>query len=133
MIFSKKTSLLFIIISALAMACQKNDEEIPGLEGNWIETSLRQDTIQFEPGSASFVLRRGREFISGFLIPKSGAGLYNYYIAGDNLYIRWTASSNSNFQTFSFSKSSNGSSFEVGNFFFDGSPRRSTLRFEKMR
>jgi hypothetical protein len=128
----KKTYMLLIGIAALAMACQKNDVLSEGLEGNWIETSLRQDTIQFEPGSASFVLRRGKEFLNGFLIPKSGAGLYNYYIAGDNLYIRWTASSNSNFQAFSFSKNRNGSSFEVGNFFLDGTPRRSTLRFEKM-
>ena len=100
----RKNSWLLIGIAVFTMACQKNDEEIPGLEGNWIEASLRQDTIQFDPGSASFNLRRGKEFLNGFLLPKSGAGLYNYYVAGDNLYIRWTASSNSNFQTFSFSK-----------------------------
>lgn len=128
----QKNFLLFICIASLAMACEKNDVVSEGLEGNWIEASLRQDTIQFEAGSASFILRRGKELQNGFLLPKSGAGLYNYYTKSDSIFVRSYLSSNSNYQVFSFAQTSNGTSFVVGNFFLDGTPRRSTLRFERM-
>ena len=87
----KKKSTVFQIVFLTILiltACQKQEKDntIHGLEGTWIETAIRTDTIVFTTNSisGSLMLNRG--------IAKTGSGPYAYEISNDSIKLKWLLS-----------------------------------------
>jgi hypothetical protein len=86
----KKTTVIQIIFFTIFIltACQKQerDNSIHGLEGTWIETTTRTDTIVFTTNSTTGLLTLNRG------LQKTGSGPYTYEISKDSIELKWLLS-----------------------------------------
>ena len=88
--------LIFIAIVLVALiSCDKNDIENSTLNGVWIETVHKTDTLVFDNQYSGFILNRGTEMRNGYLLPKYLSGPYMYEIENDSISLLWSASSSS--------------------------------------
>lgn len=97
-------------------SCKKEEADTPlkNLNGIWVEQQARLDTIQFLDGEF-LALRRGREFHNGHLLPKYGAGWYDYEFQGDSISLLSMLSSNTRRHTYFFHAGTE--TLTIGNFF----------------
>jgi hypothetical protein len=75
--------------------------EVKPLSGVWVDTETRMDTLRFSKSGSRLHLSVGRgfEFRDGALLPKIGAGVYEYALPEDGVIaVRAYLSSNSAFQ-----------------------------------
>ena len=73
--------LLFIVfVLVTSTSCDKNDVENSTLNGVWIETIHKTDTLVFDNQHTGFILNRGTEIRNGYLLPKYLSGPYMYEI-----------------------------------------------------
>lgn len=122
-----------IIFAFTFLGCSKDDTNIvtsSDLEGKWIETETRMDTLSFESlGNLEIMnLKRGKEIRDGNLLPKSGSGPYNYDLSEEKISLNWMLSSDSSFTAYYFKVV--GDKLSIGNFY--GSTYGETLIFEKL-
>jgi len=115
--------LLFILPLFIITACKKETTS-DSLEGLWIETTLRLDTIDFDGGSfgstPAFDLRS-----------QPYRSLYNYSLRTDSIRLRSFFSSYSRFYSYFFRREDS-RRFTIGNFYNrPGLPTR--IRFERIR
>ena len=108
----KKLTLIFLVA---ILGCSDDDSgtEIP-LTGKWVEVSTLSDTLTFLD-KEFMVLNRGRESRNGTLLPKVGAGSYDYRLHSDKISLRWHLSSNSAYTEYQFNKL--GDKFTIENFY----------------
>lgn len=125
---------LIAVIVVIVMACDTNDNAnlstSPAVQGLWVETGTRTDTLRFQSidGTNLMTLSRGREFRSGHWLPKPRSGPYNYKLEGGKISLYWLLSSKSSFTDYNFRKE--GDLIEVDNFF--DSPSGPTLTFQRI-
>jgi len=111
----------FLIIFSLIytnLSCDK--EEISSeLSGTWIESTNQLDTIDFESWSSEdvFVLRRGYEFHSGYMIPIHGSGVYRYKLNSDTIKINNMLWNCVCYPSYYFQKDADNNRFIIGNFY----------------
>ncbi len=123
-------SIIFLILTL--MSCSKdevNKASSSHLNGKWIEVVTRTDTLSFEllENLAIMNLQRGKEISSGYLLPKSGSGPYNYTISEGKISLNWMLSSNSSYTDYSFNIVEK--RLDIGNFY--GSSSGEIVTFEK--
>jgi len=96
--------LFFIILAS----CADNDSNpsVP-LEGKWVAVEVETDTLIFDAdiGRDIFQLKRGKEIQNGYLLPKSGAGIYEFKINGESISIYNMVSSCYCFNDYFFNQS----------------------------
>ena len=126
----KMTVIQIIFLTILILtACQKQerDNTIHGLEGTWIETTIRTDTIVFTTNSISglFTLNRG--------LPKTGSGPYAYEISNDSINLKWLLSNSiySDRRNYFFKLDESSGTFNIQDFTtFD--TNKAILTFQKL-
>jgi hypothetical protein len=100
------------------LSCEK-DEISSKLSGTWIEFTNRNDTIDFESLSSEdvFVVRRGYEFHSGYILPKHGSGVYRYKLNSDTIMINNMLWSCLCYPSYYFQMDAANHRFIIGNFY----------------
>lgn len=118
-------SLFVLIILGLGFtSCKQSDPVSPdALTGVWVEKTFRKDTLIFNPSPTSttrkegyLTVNRGREAnAGGYVVPKLGSGIYQYYKEERTLHVYNLLSSTYQFAGYTFEQV--GSELRVGNFF----------------
>ncbi|MFZ4725055.1 MAG: hypothetical protein ACOYMD_06375 [Paludibacter sp.] len=125
--------LLFIVfVLVTSTSCDKNDIENSTLNGVWIETIHKTDTLVFDNQYSGFILNRGTEIRNGYLLPKYLSGPYMYEIKNDSISLRWSASSSSYTNKYSFKLDLKNKEIKVGNFYVDSINTGVVLTFTKV-
>ena len=125
--------LLFIVfVLVTSTSCDKNDIENSTLNGVWIETIHKTDTLVFDNQHTGFILNRGTEIRNGYLLPKYLSGPYMYEIENDSISLRWGASSSSYAKNYYFKLDLKNKEIKIGNFFVDSINTGVILTFTKV-
>jgi len=125
--------LLFIVfVLVTSISCDKNSIENSTLNGVWIETIHKTDTLVFDNQYTGFILNRGTEISNGYLLPKSLSGPYLYDIKNDSISLRWGASSSSYANKYYFKLDSKNKEIKIENFFVDSINTNVILTFTKV-
>ena len=125
--------LLFIVfVLVTSTSCDKNDVENSTLNGVWIETIHKTDTLVFDNQHTGFILNRGTEIRNGYLLPKYLSGPYMYEIENDSISLRWGASSSSYANKYYFKLDSKNKEIKIENFFVDSINTNVILTFTKV-
>ncbi len=129
-IIMKNVLLLSSII--LVSCCGNKLNPAITLEGNWVETSTKTDTLEFvffDSNETTMLLKRGTELRDGHILPKPGSGPYDYKIVGDEISLRWFASSLSTFNNYYFKQTNDLIEIED---FYDANLGSTILIFKKL-
>jgi len=114
-----KNSLLIGLLFFLLLSCEKNTVEKDLIDGIWVESIHKMDTLVFDKHDPSFELKRGTELRNGYLLPKYSSGTYSYEMGNDSISLRWMLSSSYNSNDFYFKFDSENDEIVIGNFFVD--------------
>lgn len=120
--------LLFLIFAS----CGDDNNISPlSLEGSWVNTKNKTDRLIFNSDLSPnmFRLERDKEMKNGQLIPKRGAGIYEFKIKGNQISVYNTISSCYCFNDYFFDHSP--SSIVVGNF-YDENAKENLQNFRKL-
>jgi hypothetical protein len=117
----KLTFWCLLIILAGQASCQKNALKTSPLNGTWIESQTKNDTIvfaaEYDGQNPVFELKRGfRLTEEGYKLPDYFSGPYSYKLSGDSISLYWFLSSGS-FHTYFFGMMPGENKFLIGNFF----------------
>ncbi|MFW5821395.1 MAG: hypothetical protein ACOCWA_08900 [Bacteroidota bacterium] len=120
---------LSLIFLSLLSGCEKEDSIKPELQGKWIESSLRKDTIifnspDFDFGENWFDLKR-----EGMI----SSGPYEYRIHGDSISIHWMLSSCMCWPAYYFKALKGRDEFRIGKFYDSEELDSEILVFEKLK
>ena len=125
------TNICFAIIFLLMMfsGCVKEESLTPELQGAWVESSLREDTIifnspDFDFGENWFDLRR-----EGMI----SSGPYEYRIHGDSISVHWMLSSCTCWEIYYFRLDNRKDEFRIGNFYYSEELNSESLIFVKIQ
>ena len=125
-----KNYLLIGFLLIFAISCKKDDTETRQVQGTWIESVYKTDTIEFSSGSELLFLKRGKEMRDGCLLPKPRSGPYMYEIDKDSISLVWGFSSCLNSTQYYFDLDEKNNLIKIGNFFVDSLDRKNeTLVF----
>ena len=125
--------LIFIAIVLVALiSCDKNDIENATLNGVWIETVHKTDTLVFDNQYSGFILNRGTEMRNGYLLPKYLSGPYMYEIENDSISLLWSASSSSYTNKYYFKVDLKNNQIKIGNFYDNSINTGVILTFRKV-
>ena len=111
---------LLLLISLFYFSCDDENNSNPvsaTLDGKWINVQAPTDTLIFDSalGDNYFVLARGKEVRDGFLLPKPGAGIYEFKLKSNLISVYNTISSCYCFHDYYFQKKA--SMLVIGNFY----------------
>ena len=128
-----KNSLFIGLLFFLLVGCEKNTIEKAPINGIWVETTQKMDTLVFDNQLPLFELNRGIELRNGYLLPKLSSGLYSYKIEKDSISLNWILSSSSYRNNYYFFKLDTESDLiKIGNFFVDSLNKNVTLIFSRI-
>jgi hypothetical protein len=114
-----KNALLIGFILIFTMSCKKNNIVTQRLQGTWIESVHKADTIEFSSESELFILNRGKEMMNGYMLPKPLSGPYYYKIEKGSISLIWGLSSSSGSAMYYFEFDEKNERIKIGNFFMD--------------
>ena len=114
-----KNIILIGLLLIITTSCKKDSIEIQPINGIWIETIHKSDTLVFENEYPGFTLNRGTKLRNGYLLPKYSSGPYSYEIAQDSIYLKWALSSYSGSISYYFDLDEKNDQVKIGNFFVD--------------
>lgn len=126
--------ILFLgLLVSFFISCEETENEKIQLKGTWIENSHRLDTLIFnsQGSEGMLVLYRDKEIRNGYLLPKAGAGPYNYAIKGDIINLTYSFSSSLESHDYFFSQDLENDIIEIGNFYVDSICEHFVLTFIK--
>ena|SRR5688500_9717593 len=127
-----KQGLVIVFALSLLSCSTDNVTTSTELNGKWVDIHSKTDTLTFGlfGDQESMLLGRGREMRNRVLRPKRGAGPYYYkLLASDTISLRWTLSSNSNFNDYYFKQTGDRLTIER---FFDTTTPSTMLTFKKL-
>lgn len=126
-----KNSLFIGLLFFLLVSCEKNTIEKAPIDGIWVETTQKMDTLVFDNQHPSFNLNRGSELRNGYLLPKYLSGPYSYKIGKDSISLRWLLSSSSYGNNYYFKMDTESDLIKIGNFFEDSLNKNVILTFSR--
>lgn len=127
------TALVLVIIVLIATSCENHKlAGDPALRGTWVESVGRTDTLVFSylDDMSVVTLRRGKEWVNGHMVYKSSGGDYHYTLNGDQISLKWFASSSMTWHQYPFHAADD--FLLIGNF-YDPNRKGTTERFERLR
>ena len=127
----KKLIFIAFILVTLT-SCDKNEIENSTLNGVWIETIHKTDTLVFDNQYEGLILNRGTEIRNGYLLPKYLSGPYMYEIQNDSISLLWSASSSSYTNKYFFKVDLKNRQIKIGNFYDDSINKGVILTFTKV-
>ncbi len=128
-----KKLFLIVLVFIVATSCDKENIEKSQIDGVWIETTHKTDTLVFENTHSGMTLKRGTEIRNGYLLPKYSSGPYSYEIKNDSISLHWMASSSSYSINHYFDLDSKNNEIKIGNFFIDSIKSDAVLTFKKVQ
>lgn len=128
-----KKSLVILTLFLVCIACKKNKEKLSSIDGIWVESTKRKDTLNFNSQNSLVNLERGKELKNGYLLPKIYAGLYFYEIKRDSISLQYSLSSLYRPTNYKFNIDFNKDQITIGNFYVDSLSRNITLTFIKIQ
>ncbi len=130
--------LVFFILSN-SVYCQQAELKTSPINGTWIESEKKTDTIVFLPEydgqNPVFELKRGFRTTEGYKLPDYFSGPYNFKLGNNSISLYWFFSSGS-FQTYYFKMIPEENKFKIGNFFKDPEKKKQepdTLLFLRIK
>lgn len=124
-------------IDTYKMSLPKTGIKQSPIEGVWVETALRTDTLEFSSEYDGqfpvFNLKREFEIIDGYKVPGHFSGPYSYKLLENSISTQWFLSSNSAYYRYYFNMMQGGNEFRIGNFFADSPESEDTLTFMKIK
>jgi len=127
-----KKLLFIVLVLVISTSCDNDNIEKSYIDGVWIETNHKTDTLVFDNQYSGFILNRGTEIRNGFLLPKYLSGPYMYEIENDSISLRWGASSSSYAKNYYFKLDLKNKEIKIGNFFVDSINTGVILTFTKV-
>ena len=127
-----KNSSFIGLLFFLLVSCEKNTIEKAPVDGIWVETTQKMDTLVFDNQHLTFNLNRGSELRDGYLLPKYLSGPYSYEIGKDSISLRWLLSSSSYGSNYYFKMDTESDLIKIGNFFEDSLNKNVTLTFSRI-
>ena len=113
---------LFFALSVVAFGCDNDVTPDPAtlsqsLEGVWVDTRIETDILVFDNkvSDRHFLFRRDKEMRNGQLVPKQGAGFYEFKLKPETISLYNTISSCYCFNDYFFSR--DGATITLGNFY----------------
>ncbi len=132
--YKKMKKLLFIIIVLVATAgCDNNDMDIKTLNGVWVETVHKTDTLIFDNQLSFLILNRGTEMRNGYVLPKYNSGPYMFETEKDSISLHWAASSSLSSYKYYFKPDFKKKEIRIGNFFDENINAGVILTFKKVQ
>ena len=123
--------IAFVLV--ISTSCVKNEIENSRLNGVWIETIHKTDTLVFDNHQyTGFILNRGTEMRNEYLLPKSLSGPYMYEIENDSISLLWSASSSSYTNKYYFKVDLKNNQIKIGNFYDNSINTGVILTFRKV-
>lgn len=93
------------------------------IDGTWVESVLKTDTIVFSPEYDGqfpvFNLKRAKGNSEGYTLPGYCSGPYNYILGENSISVNWFLSSNSAYNRYYFEMMPEGKELKIGTFFSD--------------
>jgi len=126
-----KNLLLIGMLFFLLLSCEKNTIDKALVDGIWVETTHKMDTLLFEKNNLTFTLNRGTEVRSGNVLPKYLSGSYYYDLLEDSISLLWQFSSSLQETNYYFKVDSNKDQILIGNFFVDSLSNNVILTFSR--
>jgi hypothetical protein len=126
-----KKILFIVFVIVLSISCDNDNIEISSIDGVWIETIHKTDTLVFDNQFTGFILKRGTEIRNGYLLPKYLSGPYMYEIENDSISLRWSASSSSYATKYYFKLDLKNKEINIGNFFDNSIKAPAIMTFKK--
>jgi hypothetical protein len=114
-----KNALLVGFILIFILSCKKENIVTQRLQGTWIESVHKTDTIVFSSESKSFRLNRGKEMMNGYILPKPLSGPYYYELDKNSISLIWGLSSSFGSTRYYFEFDEKNERIKIGNFFMD--------------
>ena len=112
-----KNIFLIGLLLIITVSCEKDRIESPPIQGTWIESVYKTDTLVFDNQSEGFILNRGAEIKVGDLSPKARTLPYSYELEKDSISLKWLLSSYSGGTKYYFQMDAK--QILIGNFFVD--------------
>ena len=124
-------------IDTFKMSLPKTGLKKSPIEGIWVETTLKTDTLEFSSEYDGqfpiFNLKREFEIIDGQSLLGHFSGPYNYKLLENSISTQWFLSSNSAYFRYYFNMEPGETEFKIGNFFADSPENEDTLTFVKIK
>lgn len=124
-----KKSLIIVTLFLFCMGCKKNNVDLSTIDGVWIESSHKKDTLYFDSPNSLFNLARGKELRGGYLLPKIYAGSYIYETKNDSISIQYSLSSLYKPKSYKFNVDLKKGKLIIGNFYVDSLNKGASLTF----
>lgn len=126
--------ILIAVIALISFGCEETEFNIDSLNGSWIESSSRADTLVFDSNEFEgwLYLNRVKELRNGYMLPKIGSGSYDYEISNDSIVLQYHLSSCMCPKSYTFEILSGEDKLKIGNFYDDDIPLGEMLTFEKL-
>lgn len=131
--FIMKKTLIIVALFLFCISCKKNNVDLATVDGVWIESSHKKDTLYFDSSNSMFNLGRGKELRGGYSLPKIYAGLYIYETKNDSISIQYSSSSLYQPKSYKFNVDLNKGKLTIGNFYVDSLNKSVSLTFIKAR
>lgn len=128
-----KKLLLIVLVVLAIISCDKNLGDNTELNGAWIESVYKKDTLAFDNPTSMFTLYRGTEIRSGYVLPKSKSGSYMYEMEKDSIALRSMLSSSSYSDKYYFKVDLKNNEIKIGNFFVDSVGNNIILTFKRLK
>ena len=124
-----KNIFLIGLLLIITISCEKDRIETPPIQGTWIESIYKTDTLVFDNQSKRFNLYRGGENLSH----KVSSIPFVYDLKKDSISISWLLSS-ATFGSFKyyFDLDEEKKQMKIGNFFVDSLDSKTELTFSKI-
>ena len=128
-----KYLILVVFMLTSLIACEEKHDDKIQLKGTWIETGSKTDTLIFneQVDEGQFTLNREREIRNGYILPKSGSGIYDYSIKRDSIILIIGLSSSREAKAYFFNIDKTNEIIEIGNFYKDSLDSDINLCFQK--
>jgi hypothetical protein len=126
-----KRSLIIVSLFLFCISCKKSNVDLSTIDGAWIESSHKKDTLYFDSSKSLFILGRGKELTGVYLLPKIYAGPYIYETKNDSISIQYTLSSLYKPTTYNFNIDLKTGKLKIGNFYVDSLNKGTLLTFIK--
>lgn len=110
-------------------SCRKDITEPVQISGTWIEASARQDTLVFGYDNL-LELKRGKQLMTTFLLPKANSGLYKYTLKADSIGLDYLLSNTTVSKHYYFKMEEN--KLSIGDFYQKYPGQSRLLAFERM-
>lgn len=143
--FSMKTLLFALSLLSLTASCKKNKgSNTSGLQGVWVETTLRLDTLDFEINNlidnssgyaaVNFKTNTYNDTVLNPNYPVNHSSFYHYYLDSRQtvMNLKSAYSSYSGFFTYKFALQANGKQFSIDKFYLRRS-LPSTIEFIRIK